>query len=185
MTTETITLPLRPYEPLTDLKKSSLTGTVHRKKNSLTLEFHLTGELDTLLIPPLNQDTQRLDQLWEHTCFEAFLTWNENSSYWEFNFSPEGHWNVYRFEDYRQGQIQEEGIKKIEYEVTQSTHHSYKNRITIDLSDFIPPLALQAKLSLSLTAVIEEKDHSKTYWATQHAGSKPDFHLRNSFFIRI
>src|SRR3546814_17205573 len=41
------------------------------------------------------------DGLWESTCFEAFLTEEGQPDYTEFNYSPDGRWACYQFDDYR------------------------------------------------------------------------------------
>jgi hypothetical protein len=45
----------------------------------------------------------RRDELWQHTCFEAFLRTPGADGYIEVNLSPSSEWAVYRFTAYRQG----------------------------------------------------------------------------------
>ena len=46
----------------------------------------------------------RQDKLWERNCLEFFLKPDSGSlSYLEFNFSLDGKWNVFHFDDYRLG----------------------------------------------------------------------------------
>jgi hypothetical protein len=42
------------------------------------------------------------DELWQHTCCEAFVATVGQTAYREFNFSPSGQWAIYDFADYRQ-----------------------------------------------------------------------------------
>jgi hypothetical protein len=39
--------------------------------------------------------------------------------------------------------------------------------------------------SLGLSAVLEEKDGTKSYWALAHGADKPDFHLRDCFVAKL
>ena len=59
----------------------------------------------------------RRDRLWEETCFEFFLAVKNSPRYWEFNLSPAGHWNVYRFADYRQGMQEEPAFASLPFSV--------------------------------------------------------------------
>ena len=45
----------------------------------------------------------RADELWRHTCFEAFIRPGSNPAYFEFNFAPSAQWAAYEFDGYRSG----------------------------------------------------------------------------------
>ena len=53
------------------------------------------------------------------------------------------------------------------------------NRLTVKLESTNHLQAFQA----SLAAVLKEKNDKKHYCALTHSGSKPDFHLRESFTL--
>jgi hypothetical protein len=42
-----------------------------------------------------------------------------------------------------------------------------------------------AQWELGLSAVLEEKDGTKTYWALAHPSEKPDFHAPGCFVARL
>ena len=48
-------------------------------------------------------ESERADELWKTTCFEAFLRPMGEESYREWNFAPSSQWAAYRFTGYRQG----------------------------------------------------------------------------------
>ena len=54
----------------------------------------------TCKLPPVAAPT-REDELWRHTCFEAFLRTLPGATYYEFNFAPSTQWAAYRFASYR------------------------------------------------------------------------------------
>lgn len=54
---------------------------------------------------------------------------------------------------------------------------------TIDLD--VPGLSGEPTLCLSVTAVIEETDGTKSYWALAHGSDKPDFHHPDSFVLEL
>ena len=158
---------------------------VDRTGTHLSLEFKIIGDLTSLLLPSLNSKPNRLDDLWKHTCFEAFLAPNQHHDkdlykdprYWELNVSPSGDWNLYSFSDYRLGQSFETRVHKVTHEILESTSICHRSKISIDLSDFLP----ETPLSLGLAAVMEHRDLSKDYWAVRHCSKQPDFHVRESF----
>ena len=147
--------------------------------------------------------SRRLDELWRHTCFEAFLQVEGSSEYLEFNFSTEG-WNCYQFDDYREGMreaaIAEPRIEAARHEkpVPPGTRAHMTDLDTLDGYQ-APFLILQAHLELEartelwtdrpwhlgLSAVIEERSGNKSYWALKHPDGAPDFHRADCFALEL
>jgi hypothetical protein len=145
----------------------------------LALHYALKGDIVRLRIPP-PQPPRRADYLWQHTCFEAFVSAEGQPDYCEFNFSPSGEWAVYSFRRYRDGGPVEEGdlAPKI---ATLRTDHRFELNATIPL-----PRALQSRrLRLGLSAVIEEKNGVLSYWALKHPPGRADFHHSDNFALEI
>jgi hypothetical protein len=42
-----------------------------------------------------------------------------------------------------------------------------------------------ARLTLALSAVIEDEDGVLSYWALKHPAGKPDFHHRDAFALEL
>src|SRR5438874_3616728 len=68
--------------------------------HSLTFGYVVTGAINDLAMSPMAAAT-RTDELWRHTCFEAFVGSSLSVSYYEFNFAPSTQWAAYRFSAYR------------------------------------------------------------------------------------
>jgi hypothetical protein len=68
----------------------------------LALTYLVTGDLSDIRMPPV-MASERRDELWRHTCFEAFVRASSGAEYYEFNFSPSTQWAAYRFSSYRGG----------------------------------------------------------------------------------
>src|SRR5262249_33162825 len=64
------------------------------------ISFTATGRITELLLPP-RAASARTDELWQHTCFEAFIRQEADAGYYEFNFSPSTQWAAYRLAGYR------------------------------------------------------------------------------------
>jgi hypothetical protein len=185
----------KPSEYQTELKRTSLIPFENNSNSSLitldveaersgtvvSLRYLLNGNLETVQFPSREKNPGRADQLWETTCFEAFLGLENESRYWELNLSPSGAWNIYSFDDYRKGSKPDDQIHIIQKDFRLLTTES-EMKVVLDLSKFLSSNA-HSELMVGLTAVVEAKNSEKSYWAIQHLGAKPDFHLRQSFLM--
>jgi hypothetical protein len=145
------------------------------RDGGLVLYYAVTGTISDLRLPPVAAAT-RADELWRHTCFEAFVRPSAAAAYYEFNFAPSTQWAAYRFESYRSGMrvATEIGAPRIE---VQSAPERYTLQAALAL-DQLPPSSLWR---LGLSAVIEETSGRKSYWALAHPPGKPDFHHSDCF----
>ena len=144
----------------------------------LALTFVLQADLATLRIPA-ERPCRRVDELWRHTCFEAFLMAGDGPGYREYNFSPSGEWAAYAFRDYRQA-----GVAADESAPLIRVHRSAQ-RLTLEaeVSLELPPLYRSIRLGLS--AVVEAVDGGMSYWALRHPPGKPDFHHVDAFALQL
>ena len=177
---------LKPYLIENPDLPFSLLVCVEKNESILSLEYHLTGDLNSVIFPERSKNKKRAHGLWEHTCFEAFLSIEGQLAYWELNLSPSGDWNFYSFTNYRRDQKEEVKVECIHSEVIRATSREWTQRTSIDLS-----LISNGPFILGLSAVIleapEEKGGNarKTYWAICHCGHQPDFHQRDSFKLTL
>ncbi len=92
-----------------------ITGSIDRHNNTLSIAYELSGKLSKVQIAPPSNTPARKHDLWQETCFEFFLGIKNSPVYWEFNLSPAGHWNVYRFDDYRHGMREETAFMSLRF----------------------------------------------------------------------
>jgi hypothetical protein len=147
------------------------------RPGSLVLSYLVTGKIGELRLPPATP-AARADELWRHTCFEAFVRASPGTAYYEFNFAPSTQWAVYHFGSYRSGMRVATEIAAPRIEV-QSRAACWTLQATLALD------ALPATLRLGLAAVIEEANGRKSYWALAHPQGKPDFHHSDCFACRF
>ncbi|MDB5451584.1 MAG: hypothetical protein JWO33_162 [Caulobacteraceae bacterium] len=144
-----------------------------RAEQGLSLRYRLTGDLAALVLPEPARP-ERADELWRHTCFEAFVA-GEGAAYREFNFAPSREWAAYEFDGYRQGMrpaaIDPPAIEGI------------RNAGALQLVTRIE--VSSGPLSLGLSAVVEERGGRISYWALAHPPGKPDFHSPDCFALRL
>ncbi len=125
----------------------------------------------------------RVDALWKHTCFEAFVARADVPGYHEFNFSPSGDWAIYRFSAYR------EGVSPVQIgEAPQISLHrgdaGFDLKATVRLES-LADLRDAPRLKVALAAVIEDENGRLSYWALRHAPGKPDFHHPSAFALEV
>lgn len=189
MKTLTLNKHLTPFEHSEWTKKLSLSVNIDREfcnsNDMLILEYTLQGDIHSIALPVAGSTSIRADRLWEHTCFEAFISPEGENKYWELNVSPTGDWNFYAFEDYRVAQKAELRIPSIQSEVLENSAVSYRHRISLNLSTLQPDIHHDTAIHLGITTVIEKQNGEKSYWAIQHDGKVADFHIRKSFSLKI
>ncbi len=145
---------------------------------SLVLRYVVTGTIGNLRLPGMSTST-RADELWRHTCFEAFVRALPSAAYHEFNFSPSTQWAAYRFSGYRQGRTPASEIGNPGIEV-QANAERYQLAATLAL-DKSASLPIDAIWRLGVSAIIEETSGSLSYWALAHPAGRADFHHSDCF----
>jgi hypothetical protein len=144
----------------------------------LVLRYVVIGKISDLSMPPVSGPT-RTDELWWHTCFEAFLRAPSDAAYYEFNFAPSTQWAAYRFTSYRSGMSVANDVAAPRIEV-QSNAECYKLQAALEL-DRLSTSPSDAVWRLGLSAVIEETNGNRSYWALVHPPGKADFHHSDCF----
>jgi hypothetical protein len=146
--------------------------------SKLTLTYVVEGFPDLIRLPARSAPARR-DGLWQQTCFEAFLGSASDPAYFEFNFSPSSEWAAFRFDSYRSGMASPDSIQAPRIDTYISEEH-VRLTASIDLAS-LPDLPADDYLRLGLSAVIEETNGRKSYWALAHPPGKADFHNAAGF----
>jgi hypothetical protein len=149
---------------------------------SLILRYFLAGKINDLRMPPETAPT-RAHELWQQTCFEAFVRASASTAYYEFNFSPSMQWAAYCFSAYRRKMSVANDVCAPRIEV-QSSGEFYRLQASLEL-DGISNLPSEALWRLGLSAVIEETSGRKSFWALAHPPGKPDFHHSDCFAYEL
>ncbi len=152
------------------------------RAGALVLSYVVTGRIGGLRLPPV-MASARADELWRHTCFEAFLRASPEEAYYEFNFAPSTQWAAYRFDGYRSGMrvAAEIGTPRIEVR-SGAERYTLQAALELDASSSQPS---KAGWRVGLAAVIEETNGNKSYWALAHPPGKPDFHHADGFALEL
>jgi hypothetical protein len=155
---------------------------VMRVASTLTLTFVARGDVAAVSLPKQTAPA-RIDALWQHTCFEAFISSAQSAAYWEFNLSPSLQWAAYRFDAYREGMVAEPAIADPRIEA-QSRRSQLRLSATLDLSG-ITALPASEEWRLGLSAIVEDKNGGKSWWALAHPPGRPDFHHPDGFVLAL
>ena len=143
----------------------------------LSAEYVVCGDIAGLKLPALRAPV-RLDNLWQATCFELFVALDDGG-YAEFNFSPSTCWAAYRFDDYRSGMRTVAGVQPVVGAAQTNSRLSVTAQL--DLGAIVPDL----NRLVGLSAVIEQTDGAKSWWALRHPSGQPDFHHRDCFALQL
>lgn len=178
---QTLGLACHPLTP-TDIVSSVEVRLRAKRAGAIALSFTLEADLARLRIPSIT-DAHCAERLWEHTCFEVFVTVNDSSAYCEFNFSPSGEWAAYVFRRYRDGEpLMQTGMSPEIYV------HRAGNKLELNALlclERLPSFELRSRPRLALAAVIEDERGVLSYWALRHPSDKPDFHHPDAFALTI
>lgn len=168
--TQTFTLACHPATP-TQIVRRLAVHVALGAAGRLDLHYELEAQMDRLRIPEPRKST-RGDELWKHTCFEAFLCAGDGDAYRELNFAPSTQWAVYSFGGYRKGMAQP--VTPAPEIQVQRDEQRLTLRATVN-----PGVAAVRRIALA--AVIEDGSGRLSYWALRHPSGKPDFHHPESF----
>ena len=151
------------------------------ENGDLQLSYCLEGDLQNLLIPE-SAPSEQTDKLWEHSCFEAFISIEGQSAYYEYNFSSSSQWAAYAFSDYR------------EISAWNITHplqihcEQQGQKLTMQVTlakTILPTNPVNKAFQIGLSAVVETNKGDLSYWALKHVSNNPDFHHRDSFIHQL
>jgi hypothetical protein len=148
----------------------------------LVLRYVVSGKVDEFALPAVTAPT-RTDELWRHTCFEAFIRPSPGDPYYELNLAPSTQWAAYRFDGYRSGMQAAGEIDAPRIEVERAAEQ-FTLQATLQW-DEPSELSHAATWRIGLSAVLEETSGGKSYWALAHPLGKPDFHHADCFVLEL
>ncbi len=170
-----MTFSLQPHPATPPHAITGITCTVTRAGSALRLAYAIAGRPGAVLLPPAAAAV-RTDGLWRTTCLELFVA-EAGAAYREYNFAPSGAWAAYGFTDRR------EGMAILAMDAAPAI------RVTAGDEALLGTVELAGigtgPLRLGITAVIEETDGTKSYWALRHGGDAPDFHDPDCFVAQL
>lgn len=167
---QTVTLMRHPACPAGPI--GSISVMMERDGVALWLRFVAEGHVNEVRWPaPV--EPGRADDLWRHTCFEAFVATDDG--YVEYNLSPSGQWATYRFDGPRAG------MRVADEAATAPLLDGALDMVAMETRLELPHHARR----LGLSAVIEGQDGPFSYWALAHPSAKPDFHHPDSFVLEL
>lgn len=172
---------LKPFPGEDPPFEVKIDGTIGRSGDLLSLDCAIRGTLSEIELPPPAALPERRDRLWEGTCLELFLAEEGSGSYREFNLSPTGHWNVYRFASYRKGMREEEAFASLPFHFRRDPE-ALRLSLDLDLGKFLPA---GKTIEAAVCAVVRSRGGGTSRWALAHPAPSPDFHRRDGFGISL
>ncbi len=166
---------LLPHPAMPPQSVLSVTCTIRRRGDGLALTYAITAAPGGLRLPP-SRPPERTDGLWRTTCLELFVA-DAGAAYREFNFAPSGQWAAYGFTARREGMAP---LAMAEAPAIRLRQEEAAMAVSVAMRG----IGIGA-LRLGITAVIEEIDGTKSYWALRHGGNAPDFHDPDCFVAQL
>ena len=144
---------------------------------STNIWFGVGAHPNRFVLPEPVEEPGRAEDLWETTCFEAFLREQGGDAYREWNFAPSGNWAAYDFTSHRDGRTDADVAAPYVRFEDNMTWFALGATIAVDSA---------TDWQVGLSAILEEKDGTKSYWALAHPeGDKPDFHDAACFVAHL
>jgi hypothetical protein len=139
--------------------------------------FTIHGDIAALQLP-VAAKPQRSDDLWQHTCLEAFVRAEGEAAYREINVAPSGDWAAYRLSSYRSPLVHAQVDPPTITMAKGADWLELSLSITLDLPTYLA-------WHVGLCAVIETAGSDLSYWALRHAPGKADFHHDDGFALLL
>jgi hypothetical protein len=160
---------------------TGLTVAVTRRRGRLVLDYLTEGRISDVRVPLLAAPS-RAHELWKHTCMEAFVRPAGGAGYCELNFAPSGQWAAYLFDAYRAGMRDATDLSPPIITMGRADAKLWlRAQVRLDnLAGFA-----DAAWHIAISAVIEEANGQRSYWALKHAQGRPDFHHSDGFALEI
>ena len=136
----------------------------------LVLRVTVTGAIASKLAIT-KAPRQRRSGLWNDHCFELFIGAPGSDVYWEWNLAPSGHWQCFRFSQYRKNRTLSELLT-----LSSCVSHCKADAYALEAELFRSqdPIWQKQSLKIGLCAVIRSGE-DLSYFALNH-GARPDFH---------
>jgi hypothetical protein len=163
-----------PANPRFDLFASVDHAASFGAVGTLNIWFGVRAPPERFILP--EGEPRRADDLWQTTCFEAFLKVEGEDAYREWNFAPSGQWAAYDFTGYRDGRTDAE---------VKEPYIRVEDNLTWWTLGATIGVETERNWLLGLSAILEETDGARSCWALAHAPGKPDFHDPGCFAARL
>ena len=179
------TLTSHPATPSAVLHR--IAGHVTRQRDgTLAITYILEGDIERLRLPA-PQAARFTDELWRHTCCELFVARKNDPAYHECNFAPSTEWAAYAF-----ARTRERAPPAAQHEIAalnpRIALRRRADRLELDAVirlDLLSSRYTDARIALAVSAVIEDRDGTLSYWALTHPQAKPDFHHPDAFVLEL
>jgi hypothetical protein len=178
-------LALHPHPDSESVLESLEVELVRLAPRRILLRVFLGRGREHIKWPVLPLKPQRLEEMWLHTCFEAFIRPEGEAGYFELNLLPSLHWAAYRFDDYREGmRIATEVDRPHGEPGSYERPADYAFSITLEMAR-AAALPIDRPWAIGLSAIVEDKRGGKSWWALRHPPGRPDFHHEDCFALQL
>jgi hypothetical protein len=173
---------LKPHPDYPPHAVERVSSTLVLDRGALSIDVCVSGDLGLVELDYGGGGARR-DGLWKSTCFELFLRPQGGVSYFEVNLAPSGDWATYAFDDYRKG-MQDAPLEPRGEPFFLCDGFIFEMVMSFEWGGSAGPAGVRG-WEAALSAIIEEIDGTKSYWALAHPPGKPDFHHPDCFALEL
>lgn len=173
-----------PHSPAPSIDARVAAAARWSADGSLEVHWRIEGALDGLRVPPPGEPGPG-EELWRHTCFEAFVRGRGGPGYVELNVAPSSRWAIYRFRAYREREDETAAGSAVAPHVAVAVAAGRIEAWAVLPAIALPPGGAAAGLDVGLSAVLEGRDGAMSYRALRHPPGRPDFHHAEAFALRL
>lgn len=148
----------------------AVTANITATQQGCEAEFRLDGRISGIVLPS-PATSERMDNLWQTTCFEIFWQPLGGTFYREFNLSPSGRWAAYDFDSFREG-MRDAPVQAI---AIACSHDDGELVLRTSIAADLPSPA-----QVALNAIVEHADGGKQFWALAFPPGQAEFHSESN-----
>ena len=158
-----------------------LANCYYQAANTLSLSFTVRSRIENIILPD-RRNGNRVDRLWETTCFELFIQRNDATAYSEINLSPSTDWAIFQLDGYRKNRRDD-----LDAAISGTKVQLSNDRLSISTRITLPLFTRSAceDYRIGLASIIEDRTGAKSFWALTHPPGAPDFHHADCFIGAI
>lgn len=152
---------------------------VSNTNGTLTCDYSIEGNTADIMLAEATGGARKM-YLWLTTCFELFIRPDGGTAYYEFNFAPNGDYNIFRFEVYRGPLVESNDFTACSRIVTLDREHLHfraeitpAKRFPLRGFSFLPSMVLKLKTG------------DEFFLASHHSSPNADFHDHNTYKNRL
>ncbi len=156
-----------------------ITFAINNMNGALICDYFIEGTMADMELAGTTGGARKM-YLWLSTCFEMFIKPDGGTTYYEFNFAPNGDYNIFRFEVYRGPIVESDDFIACSRIVSIDREHLHFRAEITPAKRFSP-----VGFSFLPSMVLKLKNGEEFFLASHHSSPNADFHDHRTYKNRM